>query len=178
MKKKIYFLMLILTMIIIVCACSDGQEISNEKSDYTQVATGGATDISIYGTSVFGEDTDEWRPYVEDDKLYREELKKGKDYSLYISNYPEIHSRKEVKGTLNIGDEELYYTILETGESEITYYKDAAQKQEESDKYKLGYYRIYKRVGNRFYTLWIDQKLDEKSIKKKAKMIFDKYCTL
>lgn len=186
MKKRIYLIMIILVMIVTVCACSESQDSNKEKTktESNQIVTGGATDISnipnipTYGTSVFGEDTEEWCPYVEDDKLYREELKKGKDYYLYISNYPEIESRTEVKGTINIGGEELYYTILDISESSVTYYEDEAKKQEKTIKYKNGYYRIYKRVGNRFYTLWIDQSLDEKSIKKKAKKIFDKYCTL
>lgn len=72
----------------------------------------------------------------------------------------------------------MYYTILEIGKSEVTYYEDDAKKREKTIVYNTGYYRIYKRVGNRFYTLWIDQELDEESIRKKAKKIFDKYCTL
>lgn len=181
MKKKTYLILQIFAMIAIACSCSNNQEIVEEKKEYSDVATSGAVDWvseSAYGTSVFGEDTDEWCPYVDSDKFYREELKKGNNYSLYISNYPEIHSRKDVKGKINIGEEELYYTILEIGKSEVTYYEDDAKKREKTIVYNTGYYRIYKRVGNRFYTLWIDQELDEESIRKKAKKIFDKYCTL
>lgn len=177
MKKKIYFIMILLAMIVIVSACSDNLE----QNECRNIVTGGAVDVSkvpSFDTSVFGEDADEWSSNVEDNQLYREILKEGKNYSLYISNYPQIHSRKEAEGTINIGNEELYYSILTTGESEITYEGDDKKEQERTIKYKLGNYIIYKRVGNRFYTLWIDQELDEKDIKKKAKEIFDKYCTL
>lgn len=177
MKKKIYFITVLLTTMIIISACSDNQG----QDERHNIVTGQAVDVSsrtlAFNTSIFGEDTEEWCPNVEENQLYCEELKKGKNYSLYISNYPQIDSRNEAEGMINIGDEDLYYSILTTGESEATYIDDNT-KQENTVKYKLGYYKIYKRVGNRFYTLWIDQKLNEKVIKKKAKKIFDKYCTL
>lgn len=176
MKKKICLTTIMLVMMTTVCACSDNQEAIKRKTNTTEVVTGGAVEKQI-SMSVFGEDADADIPF-DVEKLYREKLKKGKNYTLYISNYPEINSKSETDGTINIGNEELYYTISDAAESTITYHEDEAKKQTNTNKYKVGWYRIYNRVGNRFYSLWIDETLDEKTIKKMAKEIFDKYCTL
>lgn len=175
--KKVYYITLFL-FVMFLCSCTDNKSNTKEEKISTSI-TGesvSATNRPTCGTSVFSEDTDEWRPYV--DKLYYEQLKKGKDYTLYISNYPVIDSEKDVEGTFDIGDEELYYSVEEISESSVKYYAHKKHKKVKTIKYKNGFYIIYKRVGNRFYSLWIDLKLEKSEVIKKAKKIFNIYCTL
>lgn len=173
--RKIYYITF-LVFLMFLCSCADN--ISNPKEEQCLTSVTGesvsATNIPTDKPSVFREDSD--ISYV--DKLYIETLKKGKDYTLYISNYPVIDSEKDVAGTFDIGGEKLYYSLEVISESTVKYYSDKKHKKVKTIKNKNGFYIIYKRVGDRFYTLWIDLKFKKEKVIKKAKKIFDIYCTL